>query len=654
MDQPRPKLLRRAAIIVAGVVVIGGAVAVLRSPDQAVDQPKPVPPPQTTVKEFAGDTVVIPSPGNPPAQPAGLSVEAGPQRLLVAWGPQRTGQPEPERAAGYEIRWGRDGTLNNVRLLSQPVAQLDALDNDVPYQIEVRTIDSFGKRSMPALTMGTPKAPDSEPPWTFVDRFASRVVPEPSRWRVAGTSDCGRATRGEGQDGKRMVVSGQCGAEPVVLRSRAPFRLRDTPVDGEFGRLVLGTDHPGQAGELTIDFAPGPVDLVGPVNGSTHAGAPGLARDEPGLPPGSIRVRIVGGQVPAAQVLVPPGTARLGKPVAVTPMAPAEIGISTRWEVVFRTDGVHLLQDGKVVGGGDVLPAWREATALLGFIGGPGGLHAAVDVVGFLGAETAPPVLVAPPVLDTGRVIVEAGTQLTSPSGGARVEGAVGGQLRVTLVPTNPIPAAEEFTIDVGGKEFPARPAIAGQPLIRGVRYPIVADLPAEALILRSDGDTLPVRVRGPFRRGEGAARVVSASIELVAPPGAVSAAAGSGTDVPLPRTRLALARPSARFLDSAGQPLATDAAVPRGRLVLEVAADGPGGQRLGGELAGLAGVEVRLDGEKIAGIPTVADGPGVAGIWRLALNTTGLGEGSHTIEVKAIGVDARAAFAVAYAPFTI
>jgi hypothetical protein len=88
--------------------------------------------------------------------------------------------------------------------------------------------------------------------------------------------------------------------------------------------------------------------------------------------------------------------------------------------------------------------------------------------------------------------------------------------------------------------------------------------------------------------------------------------------------------------------------------MVLEVTADGPGGQRLGGELAGLAGVEIRLDGAKIAGIPTVADGPGVAGVWRLALNTTELSAGAHTIEVKAIGVDARAAFAVAYAPFTI
>jgi len=629
-------------------------VAILRTPEQAADQPKPAPPAQTSVKEFAGDAVVVPSPGNAPAQPAGLTVEAGPQRLIVAWGPQRTGKPEPERAAGYEIRWGRDGTLNNVRLLAQPIAQLDALDNDAAYQIEVRTIDSFGKRSLPALTVGTPKAPDGEPPWTMVDRFASRVVPEPSRWRLVGTSDCGRATRGEGQDGKRMVVSGQCGAEPVVLRSRAPLRLRDMPVDGELGRLVLGTDHPGQAGELTIDFAPGPVDLVGSLNDPGRTGQLGLVHDDSGLPPGTIRVHVAGGEVPIAQVFVAPGMARSGQAVQVTPMPPAEIGISVRWEIVFRVDGIQIVRDGKVVGGGDVVPPWRESTALVGFVGGPGGLHAAVDLVGFLGAETAPPVLVAPPVLDTGRVVVAASPQLITPSGGSRVAGAAGAQLRVTLVPTNAVAAEDQFTIDVGGREFPARPAIPGQTQIRGVRYPLVADIPAEALILRADADTLPVRVRGPIRRGEGAARVVSASIELVAPPGAVSAAAGSGTDVPIPRTRLALARPAARFLDAAGAPISGETAVPRGRMVLEVTADGPGGQRLGGELAGLAGVEIRLDGAKIAGIPTVADGPGVAGVWRLALNTTELSAGAHTIEVKAIGVDARAAFAVAYAPFTI
>lgn len=626
--------------------MIGAAVALLRTPEPADPGPRPVPPPQTAVKEFAADGIVLPVPGNPPAQPAGLSVVSGPQRLLIAWGPERTGKPEPERAAGYEIRWGRGGAVDNVRLLSQPVAQLDALENGTSYQIEVRTIDSFGQRSLPAIVSAAPKAPESEPAWSFFDRFSSRVVPEPQRWRLGGTSDCGRATRGEGNDGKRMVISGQCGTEPLVLRPRAPFKLHENPTDGELGRVVVETDHPGQTGELTIDLVPGPADLVG--------GPSALSHEDPALPPGTIRVRVTGEATAFAEIRAAPGMTRSGVTADLSPMAPAEIGVSVRWEVVVRTDGVRLVRDGKVVAAIDAVPAWREATVLVGFVGGPSGLHAAVDLIGFLGAPTAVPVLVVPPILDTGRSVIEAGTGLVTPSSGARVRGAAGGQLRVTLVPTNPVPAEGQFTVEVGGREFPARPAVAGQIPARGVRYPIVADVPADALVLRADGATLPIRVRGPIPSGEGAARVVSGSMELTAPPGAVSAVSGSGTDVPLALTRLALARPSARFLDAAGQVFGKDASVPRGRLVLEVTADGPGGQRLGGELAGLAGIEVRLDDQRIAGIPTVADGPGVAGTWRLAVDTTALPSGEHMIEIKAIGVDPRAAFAVAYAPFRV
>ncbi len=643
---PKRRTPHRVAIVAGVLAVIGAAIALLRTPEPVDSGPRPVPPPQTTVKEFAADGIVLPAPGNPPAQPASLSVIPGPQRLLIAWGPDRTGKPEPERAAGYEIRWGRDGTIDNVRLLAQPVAQLDALENGTSYQIEVRTIDSFGRRSLPAIISATPKAPENEPAWSFFDRFSSRVVPEPQRWRLSGTSDCGRATRGEGSDGKRMVISGQCGTEPLVLRPRAPFKLDENPVDGEVGRVVVETDHPGQAGELMIDLVPGPADLVG--------GPSARSAEDPTLPPGTIRVGVTGEATSGAEIRAAPGMTRSGVTADLSPMAPAEIGVTVRWEVVVRTDGVRLMRDGKVVAANDAVVGWREATVLVGFIGGPSGLRAAVDLIGFLGAPTAVPVLVVPPVLDTGRSVVEAGSGLVTPSGGARVQGATGGQLRVTLVPTNRAPTEDQFTVEVGGREFPARPAVAGQVPARGVRYPIVADVPADALVLRGDGKTLPIRVRGPVRRGEGAARVVSTSMELNAPPGAVSAVSGSGTDVPLALTRLALARPSARFLDAAGQVIGQDSPVPRGRLVLEVTADGPGGQRLGGELAGLAGIEVRLDDQRIAGIPTVADGPGTAGVWRLAVDTTGMSAGQHMIEIKAIGVDPRAAFAVAYAPFRV
>ncbi|GAA4294551.1 hypothetical protein ACFQV2_40015 [Actinokineospora soli] len=87
---------------------------------------------------------------------------------------------------------------------------------------------------------------------------------------------------------------------------------------------------------------------------------------------------------------------------------------------------------------------------------------------------------------------------------------------------------------------------------------------------------------------------------------------------------------------------------------MLELTLDGLGGQQLGGDLAGLAGVEVRLDRTRLAGIPTVVDGPGIGGSWRIAIDTTGLAPGRHTVEVRAVGVDARSAFAVSYTPFEV
>jgi len=655
----RPPLIRRIAVVAIGLVVIGGAVAVLRAPQEAGDAaPKPVPPPQTSVREFAADGVVVPGPGNPAAQPAGLDIRPGPHSLRVGWGRRHIDKPEPDRAAGYEVRWGRGDSRDSVRLVAEPAVQLDGLENDVSYRVEVRTVDAYGQRSLPLLGEGVPRLATGEPPWAFVDRFTSRVVPDPVLWRLASPGGCGRATRGDNDDGKRLVISARCGAESLALRSRSPFRLHSAPVDDELGRFVVETDHPGHSGgELLIDLVPGPVDLIGgSPNGSPAPGQPGLAQDDPSLPPGTIRVRVVGSEATTVQVLVPPGTPRLGTPVQTVRPPVAEIGISARWELIVRADSVRVLRDGQVVGGGDVTPAWREATALLGFIGARSGLYTGVDLVGFIGAPTTAPVLMPSPVLDTGPVIIAAGSPAQTPSGGARVPGSAGAQLRVTLAPQNgPTEQADDtFTVDVGGRLYPARAVIPGQQLIRGVRYPVVVDLPPEALVLRPDGKTLPVRVQGSLPRGRAVTRIVHASIELTAPPTAVSPASGTGIEEPLAGPRPALARPSARFFDAAGKPIAEEGEVPRGRLVLEVVADARAGQRIAGEVSGLAGVEVYLDGDQIAGIPTTKNGPGIGGSWRLAVNTAGLGQGKHTVEIKTVGVDPRSAFAVTYAHFVV
>ncbi|SES46689.1 hypothetical protein SAMN04487818_11688 [Actinokineospora terrae] len=647
--------MRRLAAIAAGLAVLVGAVLVLRTPpeEKAAPTTVQVPPAQTTVKPFAAEGVVVPRPAEKPKPPAAIKVTPGPQRLQLRWGPD-----EPKDAAGYDVRWGRMGTMEFTRFVAYTGAQLDALDNNTAYDIEVRTVDAYGQRSEPTKTNATPLEVADDPPWSFNDRFTSRVIPDPVKWTLASSNGCGKATSGEGEDGRRLVISAKCGTDPVALQARPPFRLRDTPVNGEYGRLVVETDQVGLGGVLHLDLVPGPADLIdGSPNGPTITPQPaGRATDDPTLPPGTIRVWIAGQSASTdVGVLVAPGTPRTTRGGGVTAPKPPEIGFTVRWEVVFSESGVQVLQDGVVVGGSDVVPTWREATALVGFTG-PANVYAAVNLVGFIGAPTTVPVLVVPPPIDAGRVVVSPDAPLSTSASGAQVKGTRGGQVRAVLVPQNrPGDATTDtFSIEIGGATFPARPAVAGQPMSRGVRYPIVADVPAEALVLAADGKTLPLRVRGPLHQGQAATNVINVALELTAPEGAVSPAAGSGTDLPLPRPRPALAEPSGTFLDAAGKAIPEGGEVRGGRVVLEVRTDGLDGQRVAGRLAGLAGIEVRLDGRRIAGIPTIVDGPGVGGRWTLALPTGGLNAGRHTVEVKAIGVDEKAIPGLAYASFQL
>ncbi|MBM7771307.1 hypothetical protein JOD54_001511 [Actinokineospora baliensis] len=663
MDHPEPlpapvppNRARRIAAIAAGLAVLVGAVLLLRTPPEEDAGPTtpPVPPPQTAVKQFAADGVVVPTPGGKPEPPSLISISAGPQRLKVRWLSDQT-----KTTAGYDVRWGRMGTMEYSRLVALPSIQLDGLDNNTAYDIEVRAVDSYGQRSAPTKATGTPQETTDDPPWSFNDRFTSRVVPDPAKWQLASSNGCGKATSGEGEDGRRLVISAKCGTDPVALRARPLFTLRDTPVNGEYGRFVVETDHVGLGGILTLDLVPGPADLIGGPTADKLAPNPsGSAADDPALPPGAIRVWIAaqGDSTTDVGVLVAPGTPRNARGSAVGSTMPPEIGVSVRWEVVFTEAGIQVLQNGSLVGAANVLPAWREATALVGFVGARGSTYAAVSLVGFIGAPTTVPTLVVPPPVDAGRVVVPPEATLITSATGTRLSGNKGAQVRAVLVPQNrPGDAtADTFSIEVGGAIFPARPAVPGQPMSRGVRYPIVADVPPEALVLGDDGKTLPLQVRGPLHRGQAATAVVNVALELTAPDGAVSPAAGSGTDVPLPRPKPALPEPGITFFAAAGNLIQEGANVPRGRMVIEVSTDGFVGQQVAGRLAGTAGVEVRLDGQRIAGIPTIVDGPGVGGRWTIALPNGGLKAGRHTFEVKVLGTDETAIPALAYASFQL
>ncbi|MBP2340187.1 hypothetical protein JOF41_006365 [Saccharothrix coeruleofusca] len=598
---------RRIAALAAGAVLFTGVVAVLRG--TGADTPATTSgtsaPPPTSLAPFAAEGVLLPTAGTPPQPPREVRVEAGGQRLRVRWSGD---------APGYEVRWGAGEELDRTRLVGLSSVQLDGLENGVAHRVEVRAVDAFGLRSEPVRASGTPREEPLDDYW-LVERFDQPTAPDPTRWRVAAAPGCARTGPGAGDDGRRLVISSSCAAAAVTLRSRTPFALHDAEV---LGRFAAETDAPGADGELSVDLVPGPVTSV-----SGEA-----------LPPDALRVRVAtGGSGTSVDVLVPEGASTR----ALRELPALEPGITHRWEVVLRRDGVRVLLDGEAVAESPVVPRWREATALLS-VSGPTGQRVHVDRVAFDSARAeAPPTVVPPRLVVVGE---QPDTADTEP-----VDGVAGGQLRLTLLhfeePTTP----PELTALVAGASVPLRPAVPGTPWRPDTGYPLVADLPAD-LLRQKAGGALEVAVPTPFR-----SRPTHLDLELTPAPGARPATAPPVD--PLPPAETAPARVVGAVLDAAGQPVSGGTPVRPGRLVLDLALDGTAGQRATG-VAGLAGFTLWLDGDRVAAVPTDADGPGVAGRYRLALNTGGLAEGPHMIEVRLFGSSGETRPTSAFVPFFI
>ncbi|MFJ6670291.1 fibronectin type III domain-containing protein [Actinosynnema sp. NPDC091369] len=596
---------RRVALIAAGVVLFAGVVAVLRT--TGVGEPATATststPPPTSLSPYAAEGVIVPTAGPLPAEPRQVAVTPGPHRLQVRW----TGD-----APGYEVRWGAPGHLDHSRLTTDSVTQIDGLEDERMYEVVVHAVDAFGQRSSPARSTGTPHAATTGD-YALEDRFDQPDAPDPTRWRLASRGNCARATPGHGDDGRRLVLSSNCAAAPATLRSRTPFVLRDAD---DLGRFVVETDAPGGDGELVLDLVPGPVSLV-----SGDA-----------LPPDAVRLRVAtSAGTTSVQVVVPAGT-----PTTTVRAVPAlETGISHRWELALRRDGVRVLFDGDVVATSPAVPAWREATALVS-VAGPTGQRAAVSLIAFDAAEASAPKWVPGPQVD---VAVAVAAPETGPV--QAVPGVTGGQLRMALLHTDASPEAPPFSVSVAGVVVPLRPALAGAPWRAGVAYPVVADLPAEALRVGASGKLAVTLVTG--------LRVQATHVDLELT-GSATGTPPSTEKAPLIGQEPELARINGTVLDASGQTVPEGAAVQRGRMVFDLALEG----RPGVALAGLAGFSLRVDDERVAVVPTASGGPGIAGRYRFALNTGGLSLGPHMIEVRLFGTSGETRPTSAYIPFFV
>ncbi|MGM1061083.1 hypothetical protein [Saccharothrix sp. Mg75] len=586
---------RRIALVAAGVVLFAGVVAVLRTTDDGGSPGATATsaPPPTSLAPFAADGVLVPDPGDPPATPTALTVSSGPRRLQLRWSGD---------APGYEVRWG-DG---RAKFVTDLVTQLDGLTDGEEYRVEVFAVDAHGRRSAPARSSGTPRGTVDD--HELVDRFDQPDAPDPTRWRLASRGNCARATPGRGDDGQRLVVSSNCAASPATLRSRTPFRLDDGS-----GRLVVETDAPGPDGELLLDLVPGPVSLV---SGDV-------------LPPGAVRLRVATGNgSTSVRVLTADGAAT----TAVREVPALEAGISHRWELGLGRGGTRVVLDGVEVATSPAVPTWTEATALVS-VSGPTGQRAAFSLVAFDAAPASPPPLVPGP-----RVEVVVAAEAPTTWSQAALPGVTGGQLRMAVLHSDESPQAPRLTLSVAGVAVPLRPAVEGAPWRPGVAYAVVADLPAEAL--RGTGGELYATLVTATRM-----QVSHVDLELT---GTATGAPPTTGSLPLARLELKPARVTGTVLDASGTVVPEGAAVRRGRLVLDLLLSG----RPGEPLAGLAGFSVRVDDERVAVVPTAADGPGIAGEYRFALNTSRLSLGPHMIEVRLFGTATGTNPTSAFIPF--
>jgi hypothetical protein len=410
-----------------------------------------------------------------------------------------------------------------------------------------------------------------------------------------------------------LVLSSNCAAAPATLRSRTPFVLRDAD---ELGRFVVETDAPGADGELVLDLVPGPVSLV-----SGDA-----------LPPDAVRLRVAtSAGATSVQVVVPAGTPT----TAVRELPALETGISHRWELVLRRDGTRVVFDGNEVATSPAVPGWREATALVS-VAGPTGQRAAISLIAFAAAGASPPAWVPGPE-------VEVSVAVQAPAAGTvkALPGVTGGQLRMALLHTDASPEAPPFSVSVAGVVVPLRAAAAGAPWRAGVAYPVVADLPAEAVRVGESGKLAVTLVTG--------LRVQATHVDLELS-GSFTGTPPSTEKAPLIGHEPELARVQGTVLDAGGQTVPEGAAVQRGRMVFDLELQG----RPGAALAGLAGFSVRVDDDRVAVVPTASGGPGITGRYRFALDTNDLSLGPHMIEVRLFGTSGETRPTSAYIPFFV
>lgn len=537
---------------------------------------------------FTNRNVLVPQPIGGPATPSDLRLTSEVDALRADW--------TDAGASGYEVTWRHGGELDHTLLTIQPEVRLAGLRPGVSYSIEVRAVDAYGKRSNPATAAGTPAtAPDNswnKPLTGLFDDF-SDVSTLTTRWHLSGYQGCVDAGGGRGG----LVIGLECGTDQAVLRARSRMSLTSSE---ELGRIAVVTDAAGPGGQLTVDLSPGPVDRVG---ASLPAGTVQIVVDDHG-----------------AQVLAAPDVPHVPVTGSHSSVAPARgVGVPHLFEVVLTSAGISVRQDGREIGFGGIVPSWRSAYVLYGFQG-PVGLKSRifVDAAGFSGDSS-----VVPPVSEVA--LFPATLRALAPG-----EAAPG--IGISRRPLVGVPSARYvatvqagdgldpagLSVQLGSDSYPLTQAVPGA-VPAGSVTTVYADLPA-GLLSSTGPDQLSPYV---LRSTRGQATILESYLEIhpatappPGPPGAALQAAPAVVQLPQ---------------------VEVDSAQDSGRLVLDLHLDG----RYSAEVSGVAGFEVWLDGQRMAGQPTDSGGPGLGGRYTVVFSAGTLTPGPHTVDVREYPSDA-------------
>ncbi|MEU4769498.1 fibronectin type III domain-containing protein [Actinosynnema sp. NPDC023794] len=569
---------RRLIAVLGGLALLGGAVVVLRN--------ESAPPPPQAFERFLDEAVEYVPDTQRLATPTDLVLTALDRTSLRATWTATDGIGH----GGFEVRWN-----GRSRLVRGTETELTDLDANADVTVEVRALDAMGNRSAPATAKAVPRLAHDDT-WldglmTPLDLFDGPEALNPRRWRVfdRGNTDC-LCLRP--LNGKRLEID----CDRVDLQSNVPLRFGAPAADGAVARVSLTTDGPigyrPDHSAVLIALLPEPVHDLGHL-------------EEP-FPPGALVLRITpfGAQFDLGHDAPP------GETFGTYP--PPTSGVRHRWELRVLAGSAVALRDGVEVASAPVRLPWTSARVRLAFRQAQG-TH--LDTFGIGGVPGTP---AAGSVAPLGPSAKDAGGVSMGNVANSQLAGASSVRVVASVVSERAAPVTVEF----GTRSAPAvfmPPDLGLDPSRPSVVY---ADFPLPSpdsnpkVGLRSDGGLTAYHAHLVIADGQDARhplpRLVSRPLpDPLVPPPAVSVVHESVNDSSFPL-----------FPHEGKVRLTVELADTRAR-----------------EVAAVKGVEVDLDGERIAVLPTNGS---AGGRHELLIDLAGLAGGRHELDVRVLPVDER------------